>query len=82
MLLFAFYFSADGPRLRKTVASWLPQQSQRVTHQVWEIAIEKTGGYLYSRVLLAVLSALCTAVVLWALGIPYAVALGLWVRML
>ena len=54
VLLFAFYFSADGPRLRRTVASWMPQESQRVVNKVWEIAIEKTGGYVVSRLVLAV----------------------------
>ena len=78
VLLFAFYFSADGPRLRKTVASWLPQQSQRVTHRVWEIAIEKTGGYVVARVLLAVLSAFFTGLFLLIIGVPYWLPLGIW----
>jgi predicted PurR-regulated permease PerM len=77
--LFTFYLVAEGPRFRRTICSFLRPDRQRAVLSGWEIAIEKTGGYLYSRVLLAVLSALCTAVVLWALGIPYAVALGLWV---
>jgi predicted PurR-regulated permease PerM len=78
VLLFAFYFSADGPRLRKTVASWLPQQSQRVTHQVWEIAIEKTGGYVVSRLILAVFSAFFMSLFLLIIDIPYWLPLGIW----
>jgi predicted PurR-regulated permease PerM len=78
VLLFAFYFSADGPRVRKTVASWLPQQSQRVTHQVWEIAIEKTGGYVVSRVILAVFSAFFMSLFLLIIDIPYWLPLGIW----
>ena len=35
VLLFAFYFSAEGPRIRRLVASWLPQESQRLVNNVW-----------------------------------------------
>ena len=35
MALFAFYFSADGPRLRRTIASWLPTNRQQVFATVW-----------------------------------------------
>jgi len=44
----------------------------------WEVAIQKTGGYIYSRGLLALLSAIATTAVLEVLGIDYALALGLW----
>ena len=81
MLLFAFYFSAEGPRLRRTVASWLPQRSQRVVVQVWEIAIEKTGGYVVSRLILALLSAVFTSLFLlsqseFPTGCPSVCSLG------
>jgi predicted PurR-regulated permease PerM len=73
---------ADGPRFRRTICSFLRPDRQRAVLSGWEIAIEKTGGYLYSRVLLAILSALITALFLYVLGIPYAVALGLWVGLI
>jgi predicted PurR-regulated permease PerM len=44
----------------------------------WEIAIEKTGGYLYSRALLAGLSAILMTIFLSIIGVPYQVALGLF----
>jgi predicted PurR-regulated permease PerM len=78
VLLFAFYLSAEGPRVRRTVASWLPQQSQRVTHDVWEIAITKTGGYVVSRLILAIASAFFTAVFLLLIGVPYWLPLAIW----
>ncbi len=78
VLLFAFYFSAQGPQLRRTVASWLPAQSQRVVGQVWQIAIEKTGGYVVSRLVLAVLAALCTSAFLLIIDVPYWLPLGIW----
>src|SRR3954471_6377331 len=56
-LLFAYYMSAEGPALRATVATWFPPHHQRVVATVWEIAVEKTGGYLLSRLVLATLNA-------------------------
>ncbi len=78
IVLFAFYFSAQGPQFRRTVASWLPAQSQRVVLQVWQIAIEKTGGYVVSRLILALLSATFTSVFLLIIDVPYWLPLGIW----
>lgn len=78
VLLFAYYFSAQQPQLRRTVASWLPQRSQRVVVRVWEIAIEKTGGYVASRLILALLSAVATSLFLLIIGVPYWLPLGLF----
>ena len=78
VLLFAFYFSADGPRLRRFLASWLPQETQRVVNNVWEVAVQKTGGYVASRLILAVLSAVCTSIFLLVMDVPYWLPLGIW----
>jgi predicted PurR-regulated permease PerM len=77
--LFTFYLVADGPRLRRTVCSVLPPGRQQVALRVWELAIESTGGYVYSRVLLAACSAVATTLFLTLTGVPYPLALGLWV---
>jgi predicted PurR-regulated permease PerM len=76
--LFTFYFVADGPRFRRTVCSMLPPRRQRDVLAAWDIAIDKTGGYLYSRLLLAVFNAGITFIVLQWLGVPFAVPLALW----
>jgi predicted PurR-regulated permease PerM len=76
--LFTFYFVADGPRFRRAVCSLLPPRRQREVLSAWEVAIDKTGGYLYSRLLLAVINAAFTFVVLQVLGVPFAVPLALW----
>jgi predicted PurR-regulated permease PerM len=77
--LFTFYLVADGPRLRRALLSVLPPERQREVLRVWEIAIDKTGGYIYSRALLAFFS----TVVHWGafaiIGIPFPLPLALWV---
>jgi predicted PurR-regulated permease PerM len=77
-LLFAYYMSAQGPALRATVSTWFPPRHQRVIARVWEIAVEKTGGYLVSRLVLAALNAAFTGVFLWFLGVPFWLPLAIW----
>ena len=76
--LFTFYLVADGPRFRRGVCSLLPPRFQREILTAWDVAIDKTGGYLYSRLLLAVVNATFSFIVLQALGIPFAAPLALW----
>ncbi|GAA4866519.1 AI-2E family transporter [Kitasatospora terrestris] len=77
--LFTFYFTAEGPRVRRTVCSLLPPAQQAEVLRAWEIALAKTGGYLYSRALLAVISAAAHWIAFEVIGLPYAAALGIWV---
>ncbi len=78
-LVFAFYMTADGPKLRRNICSLLPPARQRRVLDTWEVAIDKTGGYLYSRGIQAVISAVATWLMLTVVGVPYPLALGLWV---
>ncbi|MEU8588516.1 AI-2E family transporter [Streptomyces sp. NPDC048664] len=77
--LFSFYFAADGPRLRRALCSVLPPARQAEVLRAWEIAVDKTGGYLYSRGLMALISGVAHYILLAALGIPYAPVLAVWV---
>jgi len=76
--LFTFYFVADGPRLRRAVCSVLPPRRQREVLDAWEIAVDKTGGFLYSRLLLAAMSAGFSFIALSLLGVPFPLPLALW----
>ena len=76
--LVTFYLVADGPRFRRTLARPLPPARQREMLAIWEMAVAKTGGYIYSRVLLAVVAALVHGVALLVLGVPFPLPLGIW----
>lgn len=80
--LFTFYLVADGPRLRRAVCSVLPPARQREVLWAWEVAVDRTGGYLYSRLLLATVAGIVTYVVLAILGVPYPVPLAVWVGLI
>ncbi|MFJ5927246.1 AI-2E family transporter [Kitasatospora sp. NPDC092948] len=77
--LFTFYFTAEGPRVRRTVCSMLPPSKQAEVLRAWEIALAKTGGYLYSRAVLALVSTLGHWAFFEIIGLPYAAALSVWV---
>jgi predicted PurR-regulated permease PerM len=79
VVLFTFYFAADGPRFRRAVLSVLAPRRQREALRAWDVAVGQTGGYVYSRVLLAAASATATGLFLWLIGVPYPVALAIWV---
>ena len=79
VLLFTFYLVADGPKMRRAICSRLRPDRQRRVLSGWELAIDKTGGYLYSRALLAGLSAFFHWVLFQAIGIQAPVAMAMWV---
>ncbi|HSD49667.1 MAG TPA: AI-2E family transporter [Actinomycetota bacterium] len=76
--LFTFYLVADAPRFRRAVCSVLPPRRQHEILAAWEIAVDKTGGYLYSRLLLAAISSIVAFFVLTVLGVPFAIPLALF----
>ncbi|MGW1295476.1 AI-2E family transporter [Streptomyces sp. NPDC002533] len=79
IFLFSFYFAADGPRLRRALCSVLPPARQTEVLRAWEIAVDKTGGYIYSRGLMALISGIAHYILLVILEVPYAPALAVWV---
>ncbi|MEW1954092.1 AI-2E family transporter [Terrabacter sp. NPDC080008] len=78
ILVFTYYFSADSPKLRQTIGSWLPQRYQRVFITVWTISVEKTGGYVVSKVVLATLSSVSHAAFFWFIDVPFWLPLGVF----
>lgn len=82
ILLFTFYMVADGPKLRRAICSRLKPDRQERVLATWELAIEKTGGYLYSRAVLAAVSALVHWIAFQSLGTAAPVALAVWVGLI
>lgn len=82
VLLFTFYLVSDGPRLRRSICSRLEPTRQRIVLDTWDLAIDKTGGYLYSRALLASFSAFIHWIAFQSLGTAAPVALAIWVGLI
>ena len=77
--LFTFYLVAEGPKLRKLVASLLSERRAAIVAEIWDLAMDKTGSYIYSRTLLAALAAVVHWVAFFLLDVPSPLALALWV---
>jgi predicted PurR-regulated permease PerM len=80
--LFAYYLVAEGPTWRRILLGTMPPDRQREALNIWEISVDKTGGYVYSRAVLAVVAGLFTFAVLVVLGVPSAAALAVWMGVL
>ncbi|MGI9577244.1 MAG: AI-2E family transporter [Microthrixaceae bacterium] len=75
--LFTFYFAADFPRIRRAVLSRVPPHRQRIWGWVTDTAIEQTGGYFYSRVLIMLINGSLFFAAMLLVGMPVAYALPL-----
>jgi len=78
VLVFSFYIAADGPRLRRTIASWLPPRQQKVMITVWDISLAKTGGFVISKLILASISALAHSIFFLIIDLPYWLPMGIF----
>lgn len=78
-LLVSFYLIVDGPRLRKRLCRLLPQRHQGEILRVWDLAVEKTGGYIRAKVILAGISALVHWLAFMLVGVPYPIPMAIWV---
>jgi predicted PurR-regulated permease PerM len=76
--LFTFYMVAEGPKMRRAICGLLPPENQKHMLFVWDTAITQTGGYFYSRLLLAVINAAGLLIVLVIFNVPFAAPLAIF----
>jgi predicted PurR-regulated permease PerM len=75
--LFTFYLTAQGPQVRRAVLSRMRPERQRRALFALETAMKKMGGYLYSRLLLALINGALMYLTLKILGVPFALPLAM-----
>ena len=76
--LFTFYMVAQGPQMRRVVCARFRPDRQRRILFIWEQAISQTGGYFYSRLLLAVINGVLMYAVLRWRTVPFAAPMALF----
>jgi predicted PurR-regulated permease PerM len=73
--MFSFYFAADAPQIRRAILrKFAPEQQQRLGW-AFDTAIEQTGGYLYSRLLLMIINGGLFFFVMLLVGVTWTIAL-------
>lgn len=77
LALFSFYLSADAPHLKRKIGALLNPGAQKVVVTTWEITVKKTGGFVVSKLLLALASTAAHSLFFAAIGLPYWLPLGL-----
>jgi predicted PurR-regulated permease PerM len=75
--LFTFYFTADHQRIQRLVLSWFSPSRQERLGWTWDQAIEQTGGYFYSRLILMLINGTGFFFTMVLVGLPVLVSLPL-----
>lgn len=76
--MFLFYMVAEAPKFKRAVLAFFPTQKQEELVSIWEAAINKTGGYFYSKGLLMIINGVLFYIVVKILGVPGAAPLALF----
>ena len=78
VVMTTYYISASGPKMRRSFCQWLAPSTQRRFLLVWTVAQDQISSFLFSRSILALINATCTAVFLEVLHVPYWLPLALF----
>lgn len=70
VIVFSFYIAGAGPGLVQRLAVWMPHERQLMLGELWQIATEKTGGYVASKVVLSAISSFFYGVFFYFIGLP------------
>ena len=73
---------STSPPTRHASSGGSPRSSRCVSQPVfvttWDLAVEKTGGYVSARVVLAFINGSTTSLFMLLIGMPYWLVLGIW----
>jgi predicted PurR-regulated permease PerM len=75
--LFTFYFTVDYQRIQRLVLSWFSPERQQRLGWTWDQAVEQTGGYFYSRLILMLINGLGFFFTMVLVGLPVLFAIPL-----
>ncbi|TPF85768.1 membrane protein [Bifidobacterium sp. UTCIF-37] len=78
VVMTTYYISAAGPKLRRSFCQWMAPAMQRRFLLVWTVAQDQISSFLFSRSILAMINAACTAIFLEVLKVPYWLPLALF----
>jgi predicted PurR-regulated permease PerM len=77
-----FFMLLEGPSWRDRAIALMPAQVQPRAHNIAHEISRTIGGYVTGNLLISVIAGLATTLVLLAVGVPFALALGLLVAIL
>ena len=78
VVMVTYYLSAAGPKPRRSLCQWLGPVTQRRFLLGWTIVQDQISNFLFSRTILAAINAVCTAIFLDLIRVPYWLPLALF----
>ena len=82
ILFMTFFMLLEGPAWRDRFIALLPVGAQARAHRIAGEIANTIGGYVSGNLLISVIAGFFTTIVLLAVGVPFALALGLLVAIL
>jgi predicted PurR-regulated permease PerM len=82
ILFMTFFMLLEGPAWRDRFIALLPAGAQGRAHRMAGEIADTIGGYVTGNLLISVIAGFFTTIVLLAVGVPFALALGLLVAIL
>jgi predicted PurR-regulated permease PerM len=79
MILLVYYISASGRNFRRVLFSYLPARRRDDADFIWQVTQEKVSQYMFSMVIMTLISAAFHSILLMCLGTPYWLPLALFV---
>lgn len=75
--MFTFYFTVDAPKIRNALLSLFNPRTQARLGWTYDRAIQETGGYFYSRLILMIINGLGFFITMALVGVPIAISISL-----
>lgn len=75
--MFTFYFTVDAPKIRNALLSLFNPRIQARLGWTYDRAIQETGGYFYSRLILMIINGLGFFITMALVGVPIAISISL-----
>jgi predicted PurR-regulated permease PerM len=82
IVFMTFFMLLEGPMWMERIYGLVPESQQPRWRKVGHDVYRTVGGYVTGNLLISLIAGVASGIVLWAAGVPFAVALGLLVALL
>ncbi|MDX6468566.1 MAG: hypothetical protein QOF75_369 [Gaiellaceae bacterium] len=82
IVFMTFFMLLEGPMWMERIYGLVPEAQQPRWRKVGHDVYRTVGGYVTGNLLISLIAGVASGIVLWAAGVPFAVALGLLVALL
>jgi predicted PurR-regulated permease PerM len=82
IVFMTFFMVLEGPEWMDRIYGTIPEEEQPRWRQVGHDVYRTVGGYVTGNLLISLIAGVASGLVIWIVGVPYAIALGLLVALL